>query len=376
MADQLSEEAKTAFTKGTEHAFGGSTTQVVEKPAEAQPDVNAATPVTDPAKKVETPVQAAAVNWSEIPDDEIAKILSQRTKGRVKSLEELAEPAPTPTAEELAKLAVQDKNDALAWAIEENIISREEYETGIAEKGKTNREIGIALLAAELREENAKITMEDVEETYRELNREELDEDNPYRKAALRQEAKLANAYRKDKFGKLDTLDEGYKTYRADAQRHKEYTKQVKTVFDELPKEAALKVPFALDQSKPDNKTEIDVKYTYDEADLAKVRKMMSDTVTYRAIGADKKDFTPEQIKEHTLYHLNALVAQKQLTSLLAEAARESAKATLAWAKNIPVTQTHINRAEIPVRQGGERKVPDHSAYAAQYKNSFNKSIF
>jgi len=349
----------------TEKAFGLNTAPKLTMPAPADttPPAPAAAPTATPPAPADVtpPAEAPKNSYEDISDEELEKLLAKRTGGKVKSLADLQEPAPKPTAAELEELEKKEKQEAIEWALGNERISREEYETAIAEKAKSNRDIALSLLTQELRESDPKITAEEVEEIFRDIYHEDKDEDSSIRKTSQKQIDKIAADYRKEKFGKVDSIDGDFKSYKEDTNRHKSYTKQAKAALEALPKDYTIKVPITSEDGKT---AELELSYKYDEADLKAAEKFAVDYQAYRAIGADKADVKDKAIANLYTDHLTRITAEKRTAYLLQESVKQAIHQTKAAFKNIPATQTQFGA---PAATGATKAPPSHAAAMAAF---------
>lgn len=208
----------------------------VETPAaQAEPKETAVRAATLPAEKEK-------INIDDLTDDEVNALIEKRTGGKVKSLAELNKPEPK-TAAELELEKEQKKSDALSWGIENKKLTRDQYDAAIIGKSKTDREIALNLFTAEMQADDKDITLEEAEEMFNDAYHQDDPESKLY-KVGQKEIAKLANNYRKENFGILDTVEADYDTFSQTQDQYKGYRNTVKEVAAELPTEMEIRQPY------------------------------------------------------------------------------------------------------------------------------------
>ncbi len=92
---------------------------------------------------------------------------------------------------------------------------------------------------------------------------------------------------------------------------------------------------------------------------------MMNDPGVFNVLKTGKDEVKDEAILKMAQYHMTARIAQKQMDTLLKTVAADAVKATLAWAKNIPVTKSPIATTTVFPANGasGGKTPPSHAAY-------------
>src|SRR6185436_2281771 len=337
-----------------------ATNEAFLKPGERQPAIKntmaepapAAVIPSDqqPPEPAPAAITPALINYDEMPDEEFDKILAKRTKGAVKSISDLQVPPPTKTKEELAAQEEKKKADALAWKLSTGNIKREDYETALGIRSKTNREIALSLFSDEMKEIDPKITADEVEEYFRDYYREELDDTDPKRTILLKEMNSKADGFKKEKAGFIDTIDPEYRAFNTKQQNIKAIGKQIDTVFDALPAELTSKGTYKKHLSaKPEGEdAEIEIPYTIEDADFKAIKKeVRSHMMNYlNEINADPKDIKDADIQNQINLQLKSRLWDKVVPLLISQAAEKGKMDTLAEAKAIPIRQPNFTTAQ------------------------------
>ena len=194
-----------------------------------------ATPATEtPA----APTEKAKIDVDSLSDEDLDALMKKRFG---KSLSEI-NPPKEKSPEEIAKEKEQRKNEALAWALTNDKLKKEDYDRVASERGKTDRELALKTFASSLMAEDKDITFEEAEEIFKDTYHELQDEDSKLYAIGQKEIKKLAESYRKETFAPVDSIEQEYDNVIQSQNQYKAYKGQIKTLTSELPKELSFEV--------------------------------------------------------------------------------------------------------------------------------------
>lgn len=378
--DKVATHTQEDISKATEAAF---VTPYKEQPAPQDPPAQQAQPAAaapqDPPAQQPAPqdppvqqAQAATVNYEDISDEELNKILAKRTKGAVKSLEDFT-PKVVKTKEELAEEEERQNTAAITWALTSGKVKREDYDTAIREKDKSNRDLALTLFTAELKSEDSKITPEEAEEMFKEYFMEDAEEGNTQRKLRLKEMNKTADAYRKEKYGFIDNISPDYKQHLTTEENKKLIGQKMADVFDTFAPEIELKSTYTPAGAADGETSELSFAYKIDDAELKSIKKDTKERLVnmLTKLSVDPATITDESIKEE----FNSVVRARYFDKIVAHAVTESAnKAKLdteAYYKNIPVRTPNFASGQQPGKSTSKIR-----EFSAAEKEAFPKTQY
>lgn len=305
-----------------------------EKPEEQkQPDP--ATPLAE---------ATAAQEPKELTDEEFDALLEKRTKGKVKKLSDLDEPAPVKTPEQIEAEKKEKKKNSLAWAIQNELINQDDYDRSIVVGSKTEREIALDLFAIDAKEVDPDLTSDEIEERFKDHYREDLDETDPLRKLAMKKMSKDVASYKNEINGKVSGVESNYDNYLTQAQSIKNFNKQVNaSLKDELPKS----IEFEFSYPGPDGKDlTVKMPFAIDEAIVESVRKeYINNEAVYSALKGNKKEISNADIIAAAMYNIKANLWDKAIPELMKKAATQGAKDWEADRRAIPDRRAPLQEA-------------------------------
>ncbi len=258
-----------------------------------------------------------AVDLDTLSEEERDKMIEKLTRGKVKSLSSLEEPAPQKTKEQLEAEANQRRQEALSWAIDTGKVKREEYDAAIVVQSKSDRELALSAFTAGLQAEDPSTTPEEAAELFKDVYHEGQKEDSPLYKAGQREMKKLADSVRREKIGILDEIEPDYNTFTETQAQFKAFKKQVKTLADGVPKT----IDFAIPYKAADGKEET-LNYSA-PVDAAVLNKIVNDITAENAfvmrnISSNGK-INEKALAEELTYHVKARMFDVVVPQLLAD---------------------------------------------------------
>lgn len=271
---QPEENTKTAYPALRE-AMGLQPEKVEPVPPVAQAAAEPAETPPVPPEPAKTPA-APVFNYDELSDDQKSEMISKLSGGRIKSIDELNPPVQK-TAEELEKEQQQLRTSALTWALENGKVKQDDYDKSIVDKSKSDRELALAVFTANLRETDKDIEDDEAEELFKDAYHEGADEKSKLYSVGQNQIKKLADAYRKENFSKIDNIEPEYKEYLQTENQFKGYKAVVKKIVGELPKELSVDIPF---KNIDGTSTTLNYKVAVDEKVMGK---LLSDYTSQKA---------------------------------------------------------------------------------------------
>lgn len=336
-----------------------------DKPQTAvvSPAVEAIQPIVAPVvAPVETPdvnstVEAAKNSSDDLSDEDFLKAYEKRTGKKLKSIEDLKEPAKPLTPEQITEAKKKEETEALDWAFSTDKLKREDYDKAVVAKSKEKRAIALEIFTAEEQAEDKNLTSAECEEKFKDFYCEEEDEDSWKRKKALKAMNAVADNYLAQYKG-IDTLTDEYREVKTNAQRHKEFSKEVNAIAKEIPNKLSFSHPTGEEvegkQVMFDYEVEVDDKVT------AQIAKELIATGNAKMWNAK-----PEVIKAEIEYHVFARNKDKIISDLLA-------KNTIKVADEVEV---RFRNARNPQQQiGGQqpasqpKELPSHASVLERVK--------
>ncbi len=333
---------------------------VVAAPEADKPAVEAAaTPVQNAAPETQEnkePVQAAAINVDDISEEDFLKLYQKRTGKKATSIDELKDPAPAPTREQLDALEAKEKAESLEWALSSGKITKEAYDKSIIERAKDKRAIALAVFTQELQAENKDLSNEECEEMFKDYVGEEADEASWKRKKGLKDIETIANNYLAQ-YNEVDGFQEAYRAEKTIEAKRKEYSKQIKAVAKELPKE----IPFEFEYTCIDgSKMNLSSKLTVDEK---AINKLVGD---YTREGMEDffsgENATPERMRDELMYHVDARVVRPSLNLIFEDIAKQIETDIWAKAKNARNPNQPLAGVQPAANAGPKPAPPSHAS--------------
>lgn len=335
-----------------------------------EPAVQPQAAIADNQSAAAEPVIAAdpqKIDLKTIDDDTRLKLLNETLGTSYKTLGE-AKPKIEKSKEEVEADKKAKTNKVIEWAFGTGKVTRDQYDLAIAEKSKNPRDIALALFAKEQREENAKITDEQINAEFSDFYREEEDMDSPLRKKALKLMDKTVNEYLKQVTGPIENIEADYDSYQSTEQKYTGYEKLVKTVASTLPKEILIALPY---KGVDGTESTIEYKIPVEDSVIAAVRKEFANANTFYAIGADSKDIKDADLATEMSAAIEARILRKAIPSILKQHEERVEQDMTAKLKNIPNTQPNFNTGGGP--KPGEKREPP--TYPALKKNQERNGV-
>lgn len=283
-----------------------------DKPAEEKVPASAA-PAGQPPVEVpatETPASAAPAETPEMDDAAFLELYARKTGKKIKSLDDLKEPAKQPTPEELQLQKENEATEALEWALGSGKIKKDVYEKSVIDKAKSKREIALALFTADVQADDKDITNEEAEELFKDAYFEGEEEGSIKYKKGQKEMNSLADTYL-SQYKSIEGITEEFREVKNTAQRQKDYNKQISTIAKEIPTKLIFKIPYeGIDGSKTDLEYEVDV----DDKIPAQLIKEFTRPGMENAFGENAK---PETIAAELNYHVRARMMDKAIGVLV-----------------------------------------------------------
>lgn len=302
-----------------------------------------AAPVTEDTNIEPAPVAPTepVVVKTEMSDEDFEKELARRTKGSIKSLAELQPPVKKTQAEIEAE-EEKEKVDALEWKLSTGTITRKDYEAAILERAKSSRDIALSVFAAEMKEIQADISDEDIEEQFRDYYMEEADDTDPKRKMRLKEMNKVADTQRKERSGFLDTIDPEYKTFKEKQANKKAISTQVDAIFESIPNEISSTSKY---KNAAGEDVDVSVTYKIDDAELKAIKKEARANALgyFEQIGISANEVKDAAIANEINSIIRGRLHEKMLANAITEAASKGMRDAEVYYKNIPVRNANLN---------------------------------
>lgn len=316
------------FTFGMKRNFMPE--QVVETPVQEtiiKPEAQAA-PVVAAAE------EKPAFDVSTLDDSTRLKILNEAMGTSYKTLEE-AKPKKEFTPQEKEAHAQQKKTKALEWAFGTGKVTKEQYDLAVAEKSKNPREIALALFAKDLREDNPKISNDDINSQFSDFYREEDEDTSPQRQRSLKLMDKIVREHLNEVSKPIDSIEADYDTNQATEQRYSGYTAQVKAVAQTLPTKLTFSIPY---KSVDGSETTAEYEFPVEESVIAAVRKEFQHANTFYYTGADSKDLKDADIAKEMTEAIESRLMRKAIPFVLEKHQERVEQDMEAKLKAIPAT--------------------------------------
>jgi hypothetical protein len=354
---QVATQTLEEISAATKHAFVSKEEMMRPAVPGAVPDKdnNNAAPASEPAvpaaeiKPAQVPAAEPAkptpqsVNVDEMSDEDKDALVAKLTKGKFKKISDLTPPVQK-TKEELAAEEEKEKTDSLGWAITSGKVTAKAYEEAMAEKSKSNREIALAIFANELKEINDKFTPEEIEEQFKDYYLEDGDETTTGRQLRLKEMNRLAENYKKEKSGFLDTILPDYKSSKSLEANKELIGQRIDEAFEAF-------VPKITTASKyvgaSGEEVSFDVEFAPDEQEIKAVRKEVRKSMTnmLSTLGVEAKDIDPTLINNEINNVLKSRQFDKAIAHVAAESAKKAKMDTEAYYKTIPNRTPNFNTA-------------------------------
>lgn len=334
-------------------------------PQNAVPPVESKTPESAPAPQNAAPIPAPPVE-AENEETTFLKLYAKMTGKKIDSLDELKEKPKPLSKEEQEAADAAEKAEALEWGLGTGKITKEAYDKAIVARSKDKRAIALELYMQERREENPRLSNEEGEEDFREFYGENDEEGSPRQKMGLKQMNKIADAHLAQ-FNDIDSLPEGYKSYKAGEEKYKAHVKSWKSVAKELPKELDITVPYTTVEGTTMNLT------TKVPVDQKVVDRILQE---YTGRGSENifsdKDNTPENIAQVLNYHLESRVLKQALPAIFADLVQQAETDVMARVKN--ARQPGQSFGAPPLDAPVVKTPPKHTSLAEKQDRRFRKT--
>ena len=269
------------------------------------------------AGTIHTDTAPTQYSEEDMPDDVLARILEKKTGRKIKSLDELKPEPAKPSKEDIAKEEEEITKEAHAWAFGTGKIKKEHFEEAIKEKSKAARDISFSNFSKEMKEDDSSLDDSDIEEMYKDAYHEDLPDDSPLRKVALKKIGKEV-AEHLAKYKDVDAVVDDYKSYKTGVDRQKSYKKTVKEVVEALPKEKIVPITFTNAEGKEEVKN-----YTipFDEEVYGKILKKYDNANAYFGYGLDKPDvkIDKEFLQNEFNHQLESLSQEKVIKEVVSQ---------------------------------------------------------
>lgn len=302
----------------------------VVDPAPVEPVIAASVENTsvEPQPNVEPQVASKKIDFSTLTEEERELALAELTGGKIKKLSDLDEPAPKKTAAELEEEKKKRDADMLTWALESNRFTPEEYQQAIIGKSKGDREIALELFGKELREEDPKITDEEIGEAFKDAYGEHLEPTDRGYKIGQRRMKQVADAYKASQFGKIDSLEADYEAHTASQSEYKTYKGLVKNIAADAPRTMPITIPFTdVDGGTADLEFTLNV----DDKTVKRLVDELSDETAFKLRAQYSGGKVSDKVlRQEFQQHLKGLLFDSALPAIAEHFAKEAEKRTIA----------------------------------------------
>lgn len=321
-------------------------------PADPTPAAEA-TPAEVPAAEA-APATKGKIDFSTLTDEEKVEMLAALTGGKVKSLKDLEEAPAKKTAAEIEAEAKAMKEAALAWGLDNKIISQEEYDAAIVGKSKSDRDVALAVFAEEMLAEDKDATPAEIEEAFKDYYGEHLEPTDKIFKLGQRRMQKIAAEYRKEKFGNVDALDSKYTSHLELQSQYKGYKNTLKSIVAELPKTMDVAVPFVdVDGAQ----TELKFSLNVDEGVVKKLVNELTDEKAFQL----RSQYSGGKVNDKVLqqevqFHLKGLLFDQALPAIMEHVAKEVETRTIAIMGNKRNSLQPLNNGQQSTATTTEKK--------------------
>lgn len=369
------------FKSATERAFGKPGVQAqnnaAPKPEPVKPNESTPQPPAAQAPENKPDEQKPAqgpVDLDAISDEEFEKQLAKRTKGAFKSLGDL-KVEPKKTKEELAAEAEDERTAALNHALVSGKVKREDYERAISGKDKENRAVALDLFARDVREIDPKLKDEEVEEMFKDHYREELSDDDPKRKVRIKEMNALADRFKKENYGFLDTIEPEYREHRTAEANRTAIGKKLDTLFEAVVPNQTYTTTYS---DTDGTEQTMELSYPIDDAELKSIKREVKKNLSelYGKYGVKVEDVKDVDVTAEINSVIKARTVDKMVPVLMKNAAEKAVKDLRAHLKAIPVRQPNNHETAAPngaANQGRVVKKEFTQAEKDRFPSSFIK---
>jgi hypothetical protein len=288
-----------------------------------------------------TTTPSGTENSAELDEAAVLAYLRKSTGRDIKSLSELNSAPAAETDEERIAREQKFRDEATAFAINNNQLTSDELSSFAVERAKQSRDIAYDLFAEEQRELDAAITDEQIQERFAEYYAEDEEEGSWKRNMMAKRMESIADNHLKSKFGKVLSVEDSYREYLAVEKEVREYRDSVTRAVDE----SAQSLSFQIENTVATDEAEklISYSFTVPKESLDFVKNQMLDLGMFRML--KQGGLTDVQIQSAIK---NALLT-KELPNIVAEVAKSHAAKILllkeAEFKAIPNSSNHLNGA-------------------------------
>jgi hypothetical protein len=252
----------------------------------------------------------------------------------LKSLDELLAKPQTP--EEKAAAEKKQKDEAVAYGLQNNLITTDALQAYIGDVNRTPREVALALFAQEERAADKEVTDEEIALRFGDFYHEGLPEDDPRRIRGQREMQSLAERHIAEAHKSVLGIEDTYRQHEEARTSATQYRQQVEQAFNTMPKEISLEIPFAGDL-EADKKTAVNFKFT--DASIKKIQEQFLTPQTFKMLKSG--DMTEEGLKGA----IETALIRDNLPRLIAEAANSHASKR--------VEEVRAGLAGLPPASGG-----------------------
>ncbi len=284
------------------------------------------------AKPVAKPAAAPKVDEpAELDDKALLKALNLKNGTNYKSLDEL-KPAPKvlTDAEKLA-LDKQDEDAAVAYALENKLLTRDTLEQYAVDKNKNPREIALQIFGDKLKEIDPEIAPEKIDERFSEYFHEFQDDGSPLKILGEQSMKGIADSYIKDKYGDVINIKEPYTKHKTSTEQAQVFRNQINDVAKNLPRELKFTVPVEGEGGAIEN---LEYSFTVGDDVIKQIKADFLKPETFEAFrqrGLDEAGIADA---------FDMAVQKKQLSNMISVVAKSHADkmrhADIATRKNIP----------------------------------------
>lgn len=199
---------------------------------------NATAAVAEPAPAPVTTTGTQSA--TELNDDAVRKYLKEKRGIDVSSLEDLKQ-KPALTPEEQAAAEERRRNEAIAYALDKQIVSRKDLESYAADNARNPRDTALQIFSNHLKSQG--VSDEDIADRFNEFFYESEPDGHPLKEMQKAQMQTIHDNYIAAKYGKILGADEAYASHIQDTNDATDYGKRVSTVFQGMDKGYEMKFP-------------------------------------------------------------------------------------------------------------------------------------
>lgn len=294
-------------------------TRVIDQVAAPEPGVVVVNDTSTTAGDVPDQQAVPAV----LSDEELLRIVSERTGRQLTSLDELNQPEPSRelTEEERRQEEERIRNEAIAYGISNKLFTRKDLEAYLTDKSKSPRDVAFAVFAQQMREVAPGVTDEELSDQFATWAHEHEEEGHPLRKIKEAEMQRMHSSYLNENYGTILQIDQRYVQDQQVLSEGQQYGQTISRLFGDL-----------TDGTKPYEMTFSvgtlgDYKYEVSAETLNTIKDQYLNADTFRALGEKAKDskLLSEMIK-------NAIIAKDVNKIIHRVAEAHKAKALLAVA--------------------------------------------